>query len=274
MHLWPEADILTNGIRLHYYRTGGDKPPVVLCHGWSDYGLSWSVLARELEADYDVIMVDARYHGFSEVPRSGHGSAEMAADLAGLIRGLDLDRPVVGGHSMGAGYVSLAAAKYPDLMRAIVLEDPGWRDAPPGESSGRDPEAWRRSRQEEAIRRNGMSFPDLLAECRQMHPTWDDETCENWKWGKHQLSPHYFDGPAVPRPSWRETLTQITCPLLLFTADPTLGAGVTDAAYADAEKLNPRLERVHVPGVGHHIRFEKPKPYAAAFKAFLARVYA
>ena len=60
MATWTEHDILTNGIRLHYYRTGGDKSPLVLCHGFSDNGLCWTPLARELEADYDVIMVDAR----------------------------------------------------------------------------------------------------------------------------------------------------------------------------------------------------------------------
>ena len=90
MHPWPEADILSNGIRLHYYRTGGDKPPVVLCHGWSDYGLSWSVIARALEPDYDVIMVDARGHGLSDAPESGYASEDHAADIAGVIQALGL----------------------------------------------------------------------------------------------------------------------------------------------------------------------------------------
>ena len=59
--------MIANGIRLHYYRTGdGTKPAVVLCHGFSDSGLCWTPVARQLEADYDVIMLDARGHGLSE----------------------------------------------------------------------------------------------------------------------------------------------------------------------------------------------------------------
>ena len=68
MSEWQQGDVLTNGIRMHYYRTGGNKPPVVLCHGGSDAGLCWTPVAKILEADYDVIMIDARNHGLSETP--------------------------------------------------------------------------------------------------------------------------------------------------------------------------------------------------------------
>ncbi len=37
---WIQNDVLVNGVRLHYYRTGkGDKRPLVLVHGFSDKGL-------------------------------------------------------------------------------------------------------------------------------------------------------------------------------------------------------------------------------------------
>ncbi len=32
---WREGDVLANGIRHHYYRTGGDKPPLLLPHGFN-----------------------------------------------------------------------------------------------------------------------------------------------------------------------------------------------------------------------------------------------
>jgi len=100
---WAEGDVLTNGIRMHYYRTGGDKPPLVLAHGFSDNGLCWSPVARVLQADYDVIMIDARNHGKSEAPATAGGSRAQGDDLAGLIRALKLEEPAVMGHSMGGG---------------------------------------------------------------------------------------------------------------------------------------------------------------------------
>jgi hypothetical protein len=36
---WSSSDITANGITIHYYRTGGDKPPLVLNHGATDDGL-------------------------------------------------------------------------------------------------------------------------------------------------------------------------------------------------------------------------------------------
>ena len=63
MSEWQQGDVLTNGIRMHYYRTGGDKPAMVLVHGFSDSGLCWTPVAKALAADYDVIMIDARGHG-------------------------------------------------------------------------------------------------------------------------------------------------------------------------------------------------------------------
>jgi pimeloyl-ACP methyl ester carboxylesterase len=58
--------VLTNGIRIHYWRSGGNKPPLVLAHGSSDDGLCWTNLAKELEANFDIILPDARGHGLSE----------------------------------------------------------------------------------------------------------------------------------------------------------------------------------------------------------------
>ncbi|MBN1247216.1 MAG: alpha/beta fold hydrolase, partial [Anaerolineae bacterium] len=127
MTTWPDAYVEANGIRLHYWRTGnGTKPPLVLCHGYSDNGLCWTPVARALEKDFDVIMVDARGHGQSDAPDEGYSTADQAADLAALVRALALDKPVIMGHSMGGATAGYAAATYPDLFGKVVLEDPAW----------------------------------------------------------------------------------------------------------------------------------------------------
>ncbi|MGQ3892906.1 alpha/beta fold hydrolase [Legionella sp. CNM-4043-24] len=62
---WTTGICEANGIDVHYLRTGGSKPPLVLLHGLMLNGLCWMPLARILEEDYDVIMPDARGHGYS-----------------------------------------------------------------------------------------------------------------------------------------------------------------------------------------------------------------
>ena len=57
---WSQDDIFANGIRHHYYRSGGEKPALLLLHGFNEYGLTWLRVAKELEQDYDVIISDVR----------------------------------------------------------------------------------------------------------------------------------------------------------------------------------------------------------------------
>ena len=56
---WTDGYVMANGIRIHYWRTGGDKPVLLMAHGSSDDGLCWTNLAKELVQDYDIIMADA-----------------------------------------------------------------------------------------------------------------------------------------------------------------------------------------------------------------------
>ncbi len=119
---WTQHDLVVHGIRIHYYRTGnGEKRPLV--HGFSDNGLCWTPVARQLEADYDVIMPDMRAHGLSERVQPGD-QVDMAADLTELIRALGLKRPIICGHSMGAMVTYQIGVRFPELASALVAFSP------------------------------------------------------------------------------------------------------------------------------------------------------
>ena len=83
---WQSGFVAANGVTLHYTRTGGDKPVVVLAHGVTDAGPCWGPVAEALQDEYDLIMVDARGHGASTTPESGYGPDAQAEDLAGALR--------------------------------------------------------------------------------------------------------------------------------------------------------------------------------------------
>ena len=80
---WREEKVIANGIRQHYYRTGGEKPILILLHGFSENGLCWSRVAKALENDYDIIMVDIRGHGLSSGPETGYSQDLLNQDIAG-----------------------------------------------------------------------------------------------------------------------------------------------------------------------------------------------
>ena len=267
---WFSGDVVANGIRIHYYRTGGDKPPLVLSHGATDSGLCWTPVAKLLESDYDVIMPDARGHGLSEAPVAGYNSEERAADLAEFIQVLRLEKPAIGGHSMGAQTSFYLAASYPGLVRCAILEDPVFRTetAPPSEAEREARAAQMRKADEE---RKAMGREALIAQCRVQHPAWAEDELGPWADSKLQVSVNFVGALRTPeRLTWREALPRVTCPILLITADPEKGAIVTPEAAQKAVALQPLVKVVRLPGAGHNIRREQFAGYMQAVRSFLA----
>ena len=267
MTRWQSGDIAVNGLTLHYVRTGGAKPPVVLAHGFSDDGLCWTPVAEALEADYDVLMVDARGHGRSAAPEQGYGSADHANDLAGVIRTLGLERPAVLGHSMGAASTLALAGMYPDLPRAILLEDPPpwWITAEAGVLLTRQSpirlgiiELKRKTREE------------LIAHARRGSPTWPEAELGPWADAKLRFSFNILIAAEPAAVDWSATVRRITCPVLLLTADPALGALVTPESAAALQALAPQTRIAHIAGAGHSIHREQFARYIEVVRAFVA----
>ena len=151
MLTYTEGDLKVKGIKIHYYRIGGKKPPFVLLHGATDNGLCWTPLAEFLAGKYDVIMPDAQGHGLSDRLDPAFSIENHTAQAVGLIKGLGLKKPIIMGHSMGAGTTVNIAVEYPSLPKAIILEDPAWIDQPPPGASKNSEE---QARQQEAFRKS------------------------------------------------------------------------------------------------------------------------
>jgi pimeloyl-ACP methyl ester carboxylesterase len=92
------------GVQLHVVETGNpDGRPVLLLHGFSQCGLSWSrQMNSDLAHDYRLVAMDLRGHGFSDRPRDGYTDSRLwAEDVHAAIRGLSLDHPILCGFSYG-----------------------------------------------------------------------------------------------------------------------------------------------------------------------------
>jgi pimeloyl-ACP methyl ester carboxylesterase len=107
------------GLDLAYVEVAGSEPPLVLVHGFTDTSRSFSLLAPHLSGRR-LIMPDLRGHGASNAGE-GCSVVDFAEDIAGLIRRLRLDRPVVVGHSLGGMVSIVLAAQYPELIGGLVI---------------------------------------------------------------------------------------------------------------------------------------------------------
>ncbi len=96
----------TDGTTIAWDRQGSG-PPMVLVHGITDNRRSWATIAADLATDHDVIAMDIRGHGESG-KADDYSLARLAADLAEVCSGLDLDAPILIGHSLGGLLVTAA----------------------------------------------------------------------------------------------------------------------------------------------------------------------
>jgi N-formylmaleamate deformylase len=261
---WQEGDVRIDDATIHYYRRGSGLP-VVLAHGALDDGRCWTRVAWALEPDYELIAYDARFHGKSDAPTSGIGPA--ANDLVGIIEALGLERPYAIGHSMGAGTVAAALAARPELIRAAVLEDPGWRDPPvDAEEAGRFMQLF-------AEMLSGKTVEEIAALGRQASPTWDASEFAPWAESKAAFRGHeMFSGRQRFFEDWESVCGAFRCPVLLVCGgDEALGRIVTPEVAARAGELCPTLESVCLEAAGHNVRREAYDEYVAAVTAFLRR---
>ena len=122
----PAVDDEAPALRLHAERSGRG-PRLVLVHGFTQTGRSWAPVAGALEADHEVVRVDAPGHGRSSDVMAGlRSGARLIADEGG--------EGTYVGYSMGGRFALHVALAHPELVRGLVLlgatagiEDPAER---------------------------------------------------------------------------------------------------------------------------------------------------
>ena len=277
-----EGSIQTNGINLHFYRIdapvkksllGRTRPTttIILLHGVTDSGECWKRTAQALCHDYNLVMPDSRGHGLSDAPENGYGVEDRAADVAGLIQALAIERPVLLGHSMGAETAIGTAALFPQLLRGVILEDPPW----PGRFWGSTLEEraeraaqWR----EDLLQQKSWTIQELISDAHEQHPTWHKDELDPWAGAKQLVSPNITNVVFAPRRRWSDYVRQAECPILLITGDPEHGALVTSSTAQEAALFWKNGRTVNIPNAGHNIHREQFEPFMHAVKEFLTHL--
>lgn len=108
-------------MKLNFKKSGKGKPLVIL-HGLFGSADNWFSIARELENDYELYLVDQRNHGDS--PHAEEWDYEvMVEDLRELIDEEGLSEIFLMGHSMGGKTAMNFAVTYPDRVEKLIVAD-------------------------------------------------------------------------------------------------------------------------------------------------------
>ncbi len=254
------------GIRLACVDFGGDGPGLLLLHGLMGRATTWASTAGWLVPHYHVVALDQRGHGWSDKPDNAYSREAYVGDAAAAIQTLDLGPAVVIGHSMGALNAWVLAARHPDLVRGIVLEDKS-----ANRCTQADLQAWRdwfdswpvpfqslaevrRYYTEENSPRDGDFFIEVMRESENgyypmfsydhMLQTLDD-------WATHDYAPE---------------LDRVQCPALVVKG--SLSAQKASDLRAMARRL-PKGRYTQVEGAGHVVHYDQPERWRAAIEPFL-----
>jgi pimeloyl-ACP methyl ester carboxylesterase len=127
---WPIPEgvrtVEVNGYPLAYAEAGTGAPVVFIHGAWVDFRL-FKPQSAALSERHRLILVSLRHH----YPEIWDGKGETtsptrhAADVAGMIRALGLGKVHLVGHSMGGAVAVEVARTSPELLRSLVLADPG-----------------------------------------------------------------------------------------------------------------------------------------------------
>ncbi len=119
---------LRSGIRVRVVERGNPaSPPVLFVPGW---GSSIYVFRRNLpavaDAGFRAIAVDLKGHGLSFKPLGkGEYSLESLVDhIEEILDALELDKPALVGHSMGATLLYHFISRHPERARSLALLSP------------------------------------------------------------------------------------------------------------------------------------------------------
>lgn len=265
MASWATGILKSKGIDMHYLRTGGNKPPVVLLHGLMLSGACWTPLARALEEDYDVIMPDARGHGLSSAPDHGYSYDNLAADVVSLTDSLELASPVLLGHSMGGMTAAVVASLQSPRLRGLILADPTFL------TPQRQQEVHESDVADQHRRILKRSKEDYLAEVRARHNRRSPEVIELFAQARFQTSIQAFEILTPLNPDYVQLIKTLEVPSLLVIGDVSPVISIEMAT--ELAGLNQHLKVIQIAEAGHAVPYDQPEHFSKVIQPFLRSLH-
>ena len=131
----PDYVASADGVRIAYEVHGAGSPSLVFVHGWSCNRTYWSGQLGEFAKRNTVVAIDLAGHGDSGIDRKNWTIPAYGADVAAVVKKLNLKKVVLIGHSMGGDVIAEAALLLPGRVAGLI-----WVDTYKKLGAGRSPE--------------------------------------------------------------------------------------------------------------------------------------
>jgi pimeloyl-ACP methyl ester carboxylesterase len=261
----------------------GSDVTLLLLHGVTRRALDWMPAFPVLSGFGNLFACDFRGHGESERATS-YFVTDYAADVAEFLCA-EIDSPVViVGHSLGAMVAAAVAARLPERVRAVVLEDPPFATM----GAGIIGTAWQHQfigMQSVVQKASGdAGIADRLADV--CIPQADGSSKKlgqlrskaSLEWSAQCLQtvdPGVFtpliQGRWLHGYERSQIFGAIRCPVLLLQADPDSGGALTDADASEAAAAMQRCRHVRLRGTGHQLHRDHLEAFLSCLNDFMSQ---
>ncbi|WP_166348861.1 alpha/beta fold hydrolase [Phytoactinopolyspora limicola] len=252
---------MTSPLTLPMTDYGGDGPVLLALHGHFGSARTFAGLARALHGQVRVVALDQRGHGL--MPSDGPFSRDAyVADVANFLSTTRLRPSAVLGHSMGGVNAFQLAARHPELVPALIVEEGSAVVEPPV----LDIRGWPRRADTlpelgSLIQAQGIPDPSYFLESAVRYPDGWGLACEPEAMMRSQ---------ELLLGEWWTDWAGIQCPTLLIRgADST----VLSAQQAhDMVRRRPGTEYAEFSGCGHWVHDDDVTGMANSVAEFLAKI--
>ena len=260
-------------LRLHYDQWKSAGPNVICLHGTSLHGRVWSWLADSLYPQFNVIGLDQRGHGDSDIPPPGQYTVDYyVADFAQFVDALKLERFSILGSSLGSRVALQYASLHPERVEKLVFLDLSF-EMPKHASDAMISAHLTRPRtfagMDEAVAFS-KTLPQRLRFTEATHRlTLEGDLRVN---ADGRLEWRYDRDAAIEtlsvaaRDMW-EHVRRVRCPTMVLRGE--LSDVLTPETAARLPKEFTHGSVVTIPGAGHSIWGDNPGATSAAIKTFL-----
>ena len=117
------------GVKVEVIDWGGSGPALVLLAGLGDTAHVYDKFGPKLVPNYHVYGITRRGFGASSVPppENGNYSADrLGDDVLAVIDALNLNRPILAGHSVAGEELSSVASRHPERISGLIYIDAGY----------------------------------------------------------------------------------------------------------------------------------------------------
>jgi pimeloyl-ACP methyl ester carboxylesterase len=265
--------ITVNSIELCYEERGNGLV-MLWAHGLGQTMKDWDELMSHFEDRYRVIAYDARGHGRSQILENEDDYSQdlMIEDMLALLDALEVDKVIVGGHSMGANVALNFAMRHPERCHAVIPVAIG--------TGSTEPAKWKeywgklaRLAGEEGIE----AYVDGLRETPSWeralsHPVIGERVTQSESANSPRAIANIIRGIQRKRPSIYELedkLKALTVPTLVIFSEG-------DTPVADCSKYLtkciPAAKLVEIPASSHWTQLEMPDVFHKVIEEFISNL--